>query len=69
MISPKVSVINNFYKSVQERKYLMKSASSEHIDKGEILKVCIEKFSALGLYDEVRRENEQIEIIFLRKNV
>lgn len=47
----------------------MKSASSERIAKGEILKVCIEKFSALGLYDEVRRENEQIEIIFLRKNV
>lgn len=69
MISPKVSVINSFYKLVQERKYLRKSTTSKHIDKGEILKLCTEKFSALGLEDEVRREEEQTEISFLRKNL
>jgi len=55
MISPKVSVINSFYKSLQEWKYLMKSTGSEHIDKGEILKLCVEKFRVLDLYGEVRR--------------
>lgn len=69
MISPKVSVINNFYKPVQERKHLMKSTTSKHIDKGEILKLCTEKFIALGLDDEVRKEKEQTEISFLRKNL
>lgn len=69
MISPKVSVINSFYTLVQERKYLMKSTTSKHIDKGEILKLCTEKFSALGLDDEVRGEKEQTEISFLRKDV
>lgn len=69
MISPKVLVINSFYKSVQERKYLMKSTSSECIDEGVILKLRFEKFSAVHLYDEVRREKKQIQIIFLRKNV
>lgn len=69
MISPKVSVINSFYKLMQERKYLMKSTTWKHIDKGEILKLCTEKFSALGLDDEVRREEEQTEISFLRKNL
>lgn len=47
----------------------MKSTTSKHIDKGEILKLCTEKFSALGLDDEVRGEKEQTEISFLRKDV
>lgn len=69
MISPKVSVINSFYKPVQERKYLMKSTTSKHTDKGEILKLCTKKLIALGLDDEVRKEKEQTEISFLRKNL
>lgn len=47
----------------------MKSTTSKHIDKGEILKLCTEKFIALGLDDEVRKEKEQTEISFLRKNL
>lgn len=62
-------MINSFYKAVQEWKYLMKSTSSECTDKGEVLKLCMEKFSVLSLFDEVRREKEQTEIISLRKNV
>lgn len=69
MISTKVSVINSFYKSVQEWKYLMKSTSSECTGKGEVSKLCTGKFSVLSLFDEVRRENEHTKPIFLRKNV
>lgn len=47
----------------------MKSTTSKHTDKGEILKFFTEKFSALGLDDEVRREKEQTERSFLRKNL
>lgn len=47
----------------------MKSTTSKHIDKGEILKLCTEKFSTLGLDDKMRREKEQTEISFLRKDL
>lgn len=47
----------------------MKSTTSKHIDKGEILKLYTEKISALGLDDELRREKEQTEISFPRKNL
>lgn len=47
----------------------MKSTTSKHTDKGEILKLRTEKFIALGLDDEVRKEKEQTEISFLRKNL
>lgn len=47
----------------------MKSTSSECTGKGEVLKLCMEKFSVLSLFDEVRREKEHTKPIFLRKNV
>lgn len=43
----------------------MKSTNLECIDKGEILKLCSEKFSAPGL----SVDKEQMEINFLSKNV
>lgn len=47
----------------------MKSNSSECTGKGEVLKLCMEKFSVLSLFDEVRREKVHTKPIFLRKNV